>query len=171
MKTTKALPVTLLTAALMTFAAGASGQEVVPITATLPIKAVGDSCTELNLGTAANPNLIAAEGVAITADRASLLTCQSGVWAANGGGGGGYGCYMITLSGDPYAKVYRAWGTINSNKFTGIISAPGEYTGWFQDCGTSGASCVWNNINPSVTFSSKPHVGISGLAIAASAGC
>lgn len=81
MKTTKALPVTLLTAALMAFAAGASGQEIVPITATLPIKAVGDSCTELNLGTTANPNLIAAEGVAITADRASLLTCQSGVWA------------------------------------------------------------------------------------------
>lgn len=47
---------------------------------------MGDSCAELSLGTTAYPNLIAAEGVAITAGRSMLLTCQSGLWKrANSG--------------------------------------------------------------------------------------
>jgi hypothetical protein len=169
MKTLKVLPISLLASVLMTVTASALGQEVIPITATLPIKAAGDSCAELNLGTTANPNLIAAEGVAITSDRASLLTCQAGTWAKQKSGG--YGCFNITLAGDPYSQIYRAFGAIATGTFTGIISEPGGYTSWLQDCGTSGASCVWNNINPSVTFSSRPHVGISGLPVASSSPC
>lgn len=117
MKTTKALPMSLLTAALMAFAAGASGQEVVPITATLPIKAVGDSCTELNLGTTANPNLIAAEGVAITADRASLLTCQVGVWKKQASN----------------AKVLQE----TPEQYVGRMTWPGYWnSSWFISCPT-----------------------------------
>lgn len=45
-------------------------------TASLPIKNIGDACTSTTSGTA--PNQTADEGTAITADRSSLLTCQSG---------------------------------------------------------------------------------------------
>lgn len=53
---------------------------VIQATASLPIKAVGEACTANTSGT--NPNQLASEGTAITADRSSLLSCQSGAWLA-----------------------------------------------------------------------------------------
>jgi hypothetical protein len=127
MKTTKALPMSLLTAALMTFAAGVSGQEIVPITATLPIKAVGEACAELNLGTTANPNLVAAEGVAITSDRSSLLTCQSGMWAKQVSSSG-FQCYQLTFSAADGGGNVKAIGLVAGTTFTGIVPN-GGYSG------------------------------------------
>lgn len=49
---------------------------IVQATASLPIKAVGDPCVAKTTGTA--PDQTADEGNAITADRSSLLSCQSG---------------------------------------------------------------------------------------------
>ena len=49
---------------------------IVQATATLPIHAVGDVCTATTSGT--SPSQSAGEGTAITLDRTSLLTCQSG---------------------------------------------------------------------------------------------
>ena len=63
---------------------------IVQATASLPIKAVGDACTASTSGS--SPNQAADEGTAITADRASLLTCQSGTWAKLGTGAGRYQC-------------------------------------------------------------------------------
>lgn len=45
---------------------------------TIPVKTVGEPCVSANLGNL--PNQSAAEGQAITADRTSLLTCQSSQW-------------------------------------------------------------------------------------------
>lgn len=55
---------------------------VVQAVASLPIKAVGDTCT-------ASGTTTANEGTAITADRTMLLTCQSGKWAKDSGGPSG----------------------------------------------------------------------------------
>ena len=49
---------------------------IVQATASLPIKAPGDSCSATTSGTA--PNQTAGEGTAITVDRTLLLSCQSG---------------------------------------------------------------------------------------------
>lgn len=51
---------------------------IVQATAALPIKAVGDTCAASTSGAA--PSQTSGEGIAILADRSSLLTCQSGVW-------------------------------------------------------------------------------------------
>lgn len=51
---------------------------VVLATASLPIRAVGDTCVAKTTGSASDQ--VADEGTAITADRAALLTCQSGKW-------------------------------------------------------------------------------------------
>jgi len=53
---------------------------IVQATASLPIKSIGDVCTETTTGTA--PTQSASEGTAITADRTLLLSCQSGLWTA-----------------------------------------------------------------------------------------
>lgn len=58
---------------------------VVQATATLPIHAIGDACTASTTGIA--PNQIDGEGISITLDRTSLLTCQSGVWAKQSANG------------------------------------------------------------------------------------
>lgn len=47
-------------------------------TATLPIKVEGSVCNPVSSGV--SPNEMADEGIAITADRSVLLSCQSGVW-------------------------------------------------------------------------------------------
>lgn len=46
---------------------------------TLSIKNVGDTCIATSTGL--NPNIVANEGIAITNDRLSLLSCQNGVWS------------------------------------------------------------------------------------------
>lgn len=53
---------------------------IVQATQSLPVKNIGDTCTQTTSGTA--PNQSAAEGTAITADRIMLLTCNAatGVW-------------------------------------------------------------------------------------------
>lgn len=56
---------------------------VVQATATLPIRAEGDPCTQATSGV--SPNQFADEGQAITADRTKILTCRSGVWTASSG--------------------------------------------------------------------------------------
>ncbi len=53
---------------------------IVQATQSLPVKNIGDTCTQTTSGTA--PNQSAAEGTAITPDRIMLLTCNAatGVW-------------------------------------------------------------------------------------------
>lgn len=58
---------------------------IVQATASLPIKAVGDACSQTTSGT--SPNQSADEGTAITADRSLILSCQSGTWGKSAGGG------------------------------------------------------------------------------------
>lgn len=84
---------------------------VVQATASMPIKAVGDTCTAVTSGT--SPNQTADENHAITADRTSLLTCQSGAWAKPSGGG--------TVAYSQWGMVYGGKCTVNS------YSSPSTY--------------------------------------------
>lgn len=96
--------------AIACFVPNSFAQEVIPITATLPIKAVGNSCSELTLGTTAYPNLIASEGIAITADRTSLLTCQSGQWKKSSGVSGGNCGTSGVFGGSPRYRFVKCEG-------------------------------------------------------------
>jgi hypothetical protein len=132
MRVSVVLPVSLVAGVLLGLSANSFGQEIVPITATLPIKAVGDSCAELNLGTTANPNLVAAEGVAITADRSVLLTCQSGVWAKQISSRGLYSCESGTAVNWWTVCVERATGQIFSS-YSAVNKGTRVMTGWPSD--------------------------------------
>lgn len=71
---------------------------IVQATASLPIKAVGDACTQTTTGTA--PSQSADEGTAITADRSLILTCQSGnKWKSAAASGLGVGQTWHNLTG------------------------------------------------------------------------
>jgi len=81
---------------------------IVQATSSMPVHTVGDACTASTSGTA--PNQTADEGIAVSLDRTSILSCQSGMYATAGAasnvkyGGAysylnGYGCHV----GNPFA--------------------------------------------------------------------
>lgn len=92
-------------------------------TASLPIKNAGDVCTASTSGTA--PNQSADEGTAITADRSTLLSCQSGVWKRTGSVG---------------LVAYADWATVFGGRCT-IKLRPNAST-WYQLCYVSASNTI-----------------------------
>ena len=117
---------------------------IIQATATLQVKAPGDACTAATSGTA--PNQSADEGTAITADRTTLLTCQSGVWAQQTGGGlvggfrfkiGGYGEWVVgTGRYNPASGIFGGMLFCDPTIYGASCGSNGTWS-----CGTS-ASCA-----------------------------
>ncbi len=107
---------------------------VVQATASIPIKAVGAPCVTSN----SSDNLYAQENHAITSDRTSLLTCQSGVWTKSGSGGD-HGTFLTTgnyLCGLPFVCA-------SGNPKTGTCSCPAGTSAYQTSFGWTGDwACV-----------------------------
>lgn len=85
---------------------------IVQATASIPIKVVGTPCTPSTTGTP--PSETADEGTAILADRSSLLTCQSGMWAKTQAENIVTALYLRTVEGDPQpAMCPSSWTQID----------------------------------------------------------
>jgi len=139
---------------------------IVQATTTLPIHAVGDACTATTSGT--SPNQTDGEGIAITLDRTSLLTCQSGLWSAQQNNMGGY---LFNITG--YTQRFYGAGYYNSGAgtFSGtVICDPRTYgsscgMGGFFYYATNSPAQVWSAAGFTFGTSWGAIVGTSALPV------
>ena len=116
---------------------------IIQATASIQIKTSGQACTLVTNGVA--PNQSADEGIAILADRSTLLSCQAGKWTPSSAPGQQYDC-MIDANYPMYICVNKNNGHLRMKFNNGTSSLMTMGSTWGTGWNSTNVKCSTSSI-------------------------